>query len=50
MFSARHIRLILSVDLQVVEGLDIVKKIEQSSTDRQDRPKSAVVISDAGEL
>jgi len=35
---------------QVIEGLDLVQKIERSSTDRQDRPKSAVVISDAGEL
>ncbi len=36
--------------LQVVEGLDIVRQIEQSNTDRMDRPKSPVVISDAGEL
>lgn len=39
-----------SAMLQVVEGLDIVRQIEQSNTDRADRPKSAVVISDAGEL
>ncbi|KAL0041350.1 hypothetical protein WJX79_000479 [Trebouxia sp. C0005] len=35
---------------QVVEGLDIVRQIEQSNTDRMDRPKSPVVISAAGEL
>ena len=35
---------------QVIEGLDIVQKIERSATDRNDRPKKAVVISDAGEL
>ncbi len=36
--------------VQVVEGLDIVRQIEQSNTDRMDRPKSPVVISAAGEL
>ncbi len=36
--------------MQVVEGLDIVRQIEQSNTDRMDRPKSPVVISAAGEL
>lgn len=35
---------------QVVEGLDIVRQIEKSKTDRMDRPQSPVVISDAGEL
>lgn len=35
---------------EVVEGLDVVKKIETTPTDRSDRPRDAVVISDAGEL
>ena len=36
--------------LQVVEGMDIVRQIEKSKTDRMDRPQSPVVISGAGEL
>ena len=36
--------------LQVIEGLDIVRQIEKTRTDRTDRPVSAVVISDAGEV
>lgn len=36
--------------MQVVEGLDIVRQIEQSKTDRMDRPQSPVTISGAGEL
>ncbi|KAL3160897.1 Photosynthetic NDH subunit of lumenal location 5, chloroplastic [Trebouxia sp. C0009 RCD-2024] len=35
---------------QVVEGMDIVRQIEKSKTDRQDRPQSPIVISGAGEL
>ena len=34
---------------QVVEGLDIVKKIENTKTARGDAPVEKVVISDAGE-
>ena len=35
--------------VQVVEGLDIVKKIENTKTGRGDAPAEKVVISDAGE-
>lgn len=35
---------------QVVEGMDIVRKIEAQETDRSDNPKKKVVISDAGVL
>ena len=34
----------------VVEGLDVVKKIENTPTGAQDKPKSAVVIADCGQL
>jgi peptidyl-prolyl cis-trans isomerase B (cyclophilin B) len=35
---------------QVIEGMDVVSKIENLETDRQDRPKKPVVIADSGEL
>eukprot|EP00850_Spirogloea_muscicola_P006776 SM000032S12160 [mRNA] locus=s32:915219:917306:- [translate_table: standard] len=35
---------------QVLEGMDVVKKIEQQQTDRNDRPKSPCTIADSGEL
>ena len=35
---------------QVVEGMDVVKKIENTPTGAQDKPKSAVVIADCGQL
>eukprot|EP00195_Chlamydomonas_chlamydogama_P007390 CAMPEP_0202904826 /NCGR_PEP_ID=MMETSP1392-20130828/31281_1 /ASSEMBLY_ACC=CAM_ASM_000868 /TAXON_ID=225041 /ORGANISM="Chlamydomonas chlamydogama, Strain SAG 11-48b" /LENGTH=203 /DNA_ID=CAMNT_0049592655 /DNA_START=46 /DNA_END=657 /DNA_ORIENTATION=- len=35
---------------EVVEGLDVVKKIESFPTDRRDRPLAPVVIADCGEL
>jgi peptidyl-prolyl cis-trans isomerase B (cyclophilin B) len=35
---------------QVIEGMDVVSKIENLETDRQDRPKKPVVIANSGEL
>ncbi len=36
--------------VQVIEGLDVVTKIENSPTGRMDRPQQTVMIKDCGEL
>ncbi len=38
------------VHCQVVEGYDVVEKIEGLETGPQDKPRQEVVIEDAGEL
>ncbi len=38
------------VILKVVDGLDIVKQVENTATGRNDAPKEAITIADAGEL
>ena len=35
---------------EVVDGYDVVEKIEQTPTDRRDGPTKPVAIADAGEL
>lgn len=35
---------------EVIEGMDVVKKVEGTKTDRMDRPASPCVIADCGEL
>ncbi|CAK0762177.1 Photosynthetic NDH subunit of lumenal location 5, chloroplastic [Coccomyxa viridis] len=35
---------------EIVEGMDVIKKIEKVKTDRMDRPMEAVKIADCGEL
>lgn len=36
--------------LQVIEGMDIVKKVEAEPTGYQDKPKKTCMIADCGEL
>lgn len=36
--------------LQVIQGFDVVYKIEQVKTDAEDRPKEPVVIYECGEI
>ena len=36
--------------MQVVEGMDVVKKIEATKTGRNDKPTEDIIIADAGEL
>ena len=36
--------------VQVVEGYDVVEKVEGSKTDRSDRPVGGAVVVDSGEL
>jgi len=40
----------LCASVQIVDGLDVVRKIESTKTARGDRPVEAVTIADAGEL
>lgn len=35
---------------QVIEGMDVVKLIEEQETDRGDRPRKKVIIADCGQL
>ena len=35
---------------EVIEGMDVVQKMEATQTDRMDRPLKAIVIKAAGEL
>ena len=36
--------------VQVVEGFEVIEKIEGTRTDRTDKPLSPIVIKDSGEL
>ena len=35
---------------EIVEGMDVIKKIEGTKTDRMDKPMNPVKIADCGEL